>query len=160
MRRAPQLGQNPRRLQLKATSRSKWQDSQRTRDAAVGAVIDSRIVGLDPVSGFAGIDLGGPRLRVRAEGLAEGRGVRVQVLARDVIVATAPPAGLSVRNVLPGTVCGVEQESAGADLVTIATGSVRLLARITREATVELGLRPGVPVWALVKAVSLQGLGA
>jgi molybdopterin-binding protein len=44
--------------------------------------------------------------------------------------------------------------------VTIATGSVRLLARITREATVELGLRPGVPVWALVKAVSLQGLGA
>ncbi len=31
MRRAPQLGQNPRRLQLKAIRCSPWQDSQRTR---------------------------------------------------------------------------------------------------------------------------------
>ena len=31
MRRAPQLGQKPRRLQLKATSRSAWQVVQRTR---------------------------------------------------------------------------------------------------------------------------------
>jgi hypothetical protein len=30
MRRAPQLGQNPRRLQLNATRCSAWQDSQRT----------------------------------------------------------------------------------------------------------------------------------
>ncbi len=31
IRRAPQLGQKPRRLQLKATRCSAWQDSQRTR---------------------------------------------------------------------------------------------------------------------------------
>jgi len=31
MRRAPQLGQNPRRLQLKATRCSAWQVSQRAR---------------------------------------------------------------------------------------------------------------------------------
>jgi hypothetical protein len=31
IRRAPQLGQNPRFLQLNANNRSSWQDSRRTR---------------------------------------------------------------------------------------------------------------------------------
>jgi molybdopterin-binding protein len=42
-------------------------------------------------------------------------------------------------------------------IASLQTGDVTLLSRITRSAVAELGLRPGQPVWALVKAASLRG---
>jgi molybdate transport system ATP-binding protein len=42
-------------------------------------------------------------------------------------------------------------------LVTVRCGDARVLARVTREACDELGLRAGTSVWALVKAASLRG---
>jgi molybdopterin-binding protein len=36
-------------------------------------------------------------------------------------------------------------------------GGTVIMARVTKAATRELSLKPGLPVWALVKAVSLRG---
>jgi molybdate transport system ATP-binding protein len=42
-------------------------------------------------------------------------------------------------------------------LISIDAGGASLIARVTRAATRELGLRPGLAAWALVKSVSLRG---
>jgi molybdate transport system ATP-binding protein len=81
----------------------------------------------------------------------------VQVLARDLIVATREPAHLSVRNVLPGVITQVSGDDADSDLVFIDIGGALIMSRITQAATRDLALAPGMPVWALVKAVSLRG---
>ncbi len=125
-------------------------------EAAVGAVIDSIVTAVDAGTGLANVAAGSGALRVPADGLVPGTAVRLQVLARDVIVATRPPDGLSVRNALPGRVTAVDVESPHSRLVVIDAGGVTVLARVTRLAATELGLAPGMPVWALVKAVSLR----
>jgi molybdate transport system ATP-binding protein len=61
--------------------------------------------------------------------------------------------------VLRGLVTELSTETARFDLVTIDVGGAALIARVTNEATRELELVPGKPVWALVKAVSLRGHG-
>ncbi|MCC7258489.1 MAG: molybdenum ABC transporter ATP-binding protein [Gammaproteobacteria bacterium] len=125
--------------------------------AAVGAVLETTVAGIDATTGLCRLPLGDNELRLLANGLAPGTRVRLQMLARDVIVATRPPEGLSVRNVLRGHIAAISAESADSDLVSIDIGGALILARITRAATQALALAAGQPVWALVKAVSLRG---
>ncbi len=40
-------------------------------------------------------------------------------------------------------------------LVAVRCGPTRLLSRITRRAAHERALQPGVPVWAMIKAVAV-----
>jgi molybdate transport system ATP-binding protein len=88
---------------------------------------------------------------------AVGARVRVQLLARDIILATQKPQGLSVRNELEGIIAELAPDDYDAVLIKVDIGGAILLSRITREAASALGLRPGSRVWALVKAVSTRG---
>ncbi len=123
---------------------------------AIGAVLDGEITGHDPTSGLALVRVGAAVLRVVADA-ADGRRVRLRLLARDLILALEEPRGISVRNALRATVQSVEADDRHADLVHLDIGGPRLVARVTRSATRDLELRPGVPVWVLVKSVSLRG---
>jgi molybdate transport system ATP-binding protein len=138
---------------------------------AVGAVVDGTVIGRDSAGGLLRIAVGAGELRVNAEHAEPGTRLRVQLLARDVIVATQLPRHLSVRNHLQGVVSAIESDGA-SDLVSIdvgggdpggdagarGAGGPVLLARITKAATRELGLVPGTPAWALVKSMSLRNL--
>ena len=124
---------------------------------AVGAIVAGEVSGVDPDSGLASVVIGAGELRVHADGHDIGTRLRVQILARDVIVATEEPRALSVRNCLPGVVTDVTPDTGDADLIMIDIGGATLIARITRGATRELALKPGLRVWALVKAVSMRG---
>lgn len=62
---------------------------------------------------------------------------------------------LSARNRFPGTVRSVEIDGVMA-LVEIDAGPHRVIAAITRDAVEELGLAPGVPAVAAVKATSVM----
>jgi molybdate transport system ATP-binding protein len=96
-------------------------------------------------------------LRVPAAGLQPGQALRVQLLARDLILATGEPGALSVRNRLHGHVAAIRDDDEHNCLVDIDAAGTLLVARVTALAVRELGLAPGVPVWVLVKAVSLRG---
>jgi molybdate transport system ATP-binding protein len=96
-------------------------------------------------------------LYVQAKDLSAGTPLRVQLLARDVIVSTQIPERLSVRNCLAGLVTSIQDDDLGSDLVTIDIGGALILARITKSATRELSLTPQMNTWALVKSVSLRG---
>jgi molybdopterin-binding protein len=61
----------------------------------------------------------------------------------------------SARNRFPGVVRSVEVDGVMA-LVEIEAGPHRITAAITRDAVEELGLAPGVPVVAAVKATSVM----
>jgi len=123
---------------------------------AVGAVVDGAVSAIDTAAGLAEVRIGNGALRVPCAGLTVGARVRVQILARDVIVATEEPRHLSVRNILGGAVCGIASDSADAELISIEVGGAQILARITAAASRELALRAGMPVWALVKSVSIS----
>jgi molybdate transport system ATP-binding protein len=124
---------------------------------AVGAIVDGTVLGMDPSSGLMRVKLGHGELRVEAANVAVGAKLRVQLLARDLIVATQQPQHLSVRNILTGVITTVTSDDADSDLVAIDIGGTTIMARVTKAATRELALEPGLPAWALVKAVSLRG---
>jgi len=130
---------------------------------AVGAVLDGRVAGADTAGGMADIQLsdlppGRGVLRVSLPNARIGAALRVQLLARDIILATGPPHGLSVRNALEGTIASLTDDgNEDAVLVTVDIGGAMVLARVTREAVSALKLARGGAVWALVKAVSTRG---
>lgn len=124
---------------------------------AIGAVLDGQIERLDAATGLADVRVGDGLLQLLCGDAAVGRRVRVQLRARDIILATEEPRGLSVRNQLRGTLCSLSPDG-DSDLVEVDIGrGMRVLARITRGATRQLGLRPGLAIWVLVKAVSARG---
>jgi len=123
----------------------------------VGSVLTGVVTAVDAGAGTAELAIGSGRLQVSLPQTPLGARVRVQLLARDIILAIQPIQGLSVRNALLGTVTEIIPDEAAAVLVKVDVGGPVVLARITESARAALGLRPGHPVWALVKAVSTRG---
>jgi len=86
---------------------------------------------------------------------------RRRVSRREVERLTKRPerhragGGLSARNRFPGVVTSVESDGVMA-LVEIEAGPHRITAAITRDSVEELGLAPGVPATAAVKATCVM----
>jgi molybdopterin-binding protein len=125
-----------------------------------GAVIRTVLSGHDTAYGLSELDFPGGRLRVPQLALPLGTAIRVRIHARDVVIATKPPAHLSIRNAFAGTV--IELAPPRGPLIDlkldIGTPSepVMLWARITQRALEDLQLVAGKPVFALVKTVALD----
>jgi molybdate transport system ATP-binding protein len=123
---------------------------------AVGAVLEGVIGAVDAARGLAQVKLGSATLLVSASDARVGVRARVQLLARDLILARQPAHGLSVRNSIAGVVLAIRDDENGALLVTVDIGGASVLARVTRDAVESLGLHLGSDVWVLVKAVSMR----
>ncbi|WP_237213388.1 molybdenum ABC transporter ATP-binding protein [Falsiroseomonas oryziterrae] len=88
---------------------------------------------------------------------APGTRLRVRLRARDISVATEEPRGISMRNVLPVTLAEIRPAPEPAEaFLRLDAGPTPLLARVTRDSVARLGLYPGMRLWALVKAVTLD----
>ncbi|WP_171107364.1 MULTISPECIES: TOBE domain-containing protein [Streptomyces] len=92
---------------------------------------------------------------VRDLGLTEGSAVRALIKSTEVALATGAVDGLSIRNRLRGTVLGVGTGGAMAS-VKVATEGGELTSAITKDAVDDLGLAPGAPVVALIKATEVS----
>lgn len=103
------------------------------------------------------IAAGDLRLEVPAIAAPVGAPVRIQLAAREVILASRRPEGLSLHNVVEATVLAIEPAAhAALRLVHLEVGATRLLSLVTVDAERKLGLAPGQPVLALVKAVAIE----
>ncbi len=122
-----------------------------------GAVVEGLVTRVNPDTGSAELAVGAGTLQVSLRDVQPGARVRLQLLARDVILATQPVQGLSVRNALASTIIAISDDEFGAALVRVDVGGAIVLARITQDARRALNLRPGDAVWTLVKAVSTRG---
>ncbi|MFZ1098493.1 MAG: molybdenum ABC transporter ATP-binding protein [Steroidobacteraceae bacterium] len=125
----------------------------------VGSVLEGLVTRVDAGGGTVDlvIGTGTGTLKVSVREVPVGARVRLQLLARDIILATQPVQGLSVRNALAGTVRDIALDQDESVLVRIDVGGAMVVARITQAARQALRLEPGDAVWALVKAVSTRG---
>jgi molybdate transport system ATP-binding protein len=123
-----------------------------------GVVLDAKVAAHDSEYHLTQLDLGGTPLFVPLMEAAAGTPVRFRIRARDVILATAKPEQVSSRNILKGTILEVAEEAEtpfAETLVKVPGGVIR--ARLTRRSIHDLGLAPGVDVYALIKSISLVG---
>jgi molybdate transport system ATP-binding protein len=121
----------------------------------LGSLFDATVARVDAARGLLELAFDGGTLLAPGHALAAGSHVRVRIPAREIILATAAPPGLSLHNVLEGTVTAVQVDEDRA-VVQLAVGGVRLLAEVTRDAVRTLGIAEGARLFALVKSVSLE----
>jgi molybdate transport system ATP-binding protein len=124
-----------------------------------GAVIDGEVVAHDLQYGLATVTFDGGTFTVPNLDALIGEPVRLRIRARDVSIALTRPADISVQNVLKGTVSEIGPAAGAVVVVSIAVGALSVRSRITRRAAEHLGLKPGIEVYALIKAVSLDRHG-
>jgi molybdate transport system ATP-binding protein len=81
-----------------------------------------------------------------------GSPMRVGIHAGDILLATAPPIGLSARNVIPGRIASLEQR----DVIVSARVKCRveMEVHLTMAARDSLELVPGKEVWLVIKTHS------
>ena len=121
-----------------------------------GAVLDMIVAGRDDAYGMAILRSAAGEIRVPGLGAAVGTAVRLRIRARDVMLATERPTGLSALNVLAGRVAEVIGGDGVADIMVDCGGQI-VASRITRRSRDMLGIEPGTPVFAVVKTVSFEG---
>ncbi len=125
------------------------------RDPAVA--LDAEIISHDVKRELSEIQAGSLQLQVPPISAEVGASVRIQIPARDVILATHRQQGLSLHNTLDARILGIDDApQPGLRLVRLAVGRTRLLALITADAVSSLGLEVDVPVKALIKSVAVE----
>jgi molybdate transport system ATP-binding protein len=123
----------------------------------LGTVVEAAVIRDHPTRGLAELDIGGAVLLAPNAGLVVGESVRVRIPAREVILATDPPQGLSVHNVLSGVVTRVATDDVpDVAIVQLSVGRTQLLAEVTKDAVSRLRIVDGARLYALVKSVSLE----
>ena len=97
---------------------------------------------------------GGPIWLPRIEA-TPGQRLRMRILAHEVILSRSRPEGLSAQNILQGRVAAVTPGDGPGVMVRVAIGEDEILARITRRALDALAFAPGVPVFVILKSMSV-----
>ncbi|WP_417667934.1 molybdenum ABC transporter ATP-binding protein [Roseibium sp.] len=122
-----------------------------------GALLEGKIIHIDETWGLSSVDLGaGQTMQVPGLGAALDEAIRLRIRARDVAIATTPPTGISIRNILSGTVREITDETGPYTEVLCAVGDQNLRARLTRASAADLGLHPGRAVHLLIKSVAID----
>ncbi len=111
---------------------------------------------LDEKHRLATLALTASRLYVPGAGISPGKRVRVHIPARDVMLATARPEGLSALNIIDGTIREISPADDGTVDVEIDCGGDIIHSRITALSAERLDLVSGKPVFAVIKSVALQ----
>ncbi len=124
-----------------------------------GVVFEAVVAGHDLVDGITRLDFAGGSLAVPLREDAPGRRVRCRIAPSDVSVTLSRADDSSILNILPATVTelGMTAETTQV-MVRLDAGGIFLLARITRLSCRRLGLAPGVPVFAQIKALAFLDL--
>ncbi|WBU61583.1 molybdenum ABC transporter ATP-binding protein [Paracoccus albus] len=125
-----------------------------------GAVLTAQVVAQD-ADGLARLSTAAGPIWVAKGDLRHGMSVRLRILAREVMLATAPPQGISALNVLTGTVDRVENEQSGSILVRVKLAEdAAILSRITARSCRTLEITPGKRIHAILKSVSIADVAA
>jgi molybdate transport system ATP-binding protein len=120
-----------------------------------GVVLTARLISHDDTDGLSFLQFAGGRLAVPRLAVPTGNEVRLRVRARDVSIAATRPQGLSIQNILPAKITGIHSADDAHVDVELDAGTP-LRARVTHRAVRDLSLAIGMPVFALIKAVSVD----
>jgi len=121
-----------------------------------GALLEGRIENIAERHRLSTVALKTAHLQVPGTGLPIGKNVRIHVPARDVMLATIRPEGLSALNILEGTIARIGTIADGMLEIRVDCGGDAILSRITQLSSERLGLSVGMTVFAVIKTVALQ----
>ncbi len=122
----------------------------------LGTILDCAVARHDELYQLSTLAFADGQLRVPLVDQPVGAPVRARVRSRDVSIALSRPVDVSVSNLFAGTVSVIRRiEGPYAD-VEIAVGATALHAQVTHESVERLALKPGMPVWAMVKTVAVD----
>lgn len=126
--------------------------------AEAGAILDARVLRHEPGHALTILETAAGRLQIARRNVPEGTALRVRIVASDVMLSLKPLDGISALNVLPGRVSaiGAPHGDGGALDVRLNCNGVGLLARLTVKSAEQLQLKPGSPVYAVIKSVSID----
>lgn len=120
-----------------------------------GSVISTVVDTPEDAFGLTHLRFDDKILKVGSIKAAKGESVRVRIPARHVAIALAPPVRTSFQNIFPGEIREiVEHEYPFVDIRLDIGRS--LWSRITRQTFLDLCLKPGLPVFALIKSVAVS----
>ena len=88
--------------------------------------------------------------------LPAGTALRLRIRARDVALALRRPKGISILNVFECVVRDIGTEGGPQVDLRLDANGAALWARITKRSLVDLELRPGARVFAMIKAVAID----
>ena len=121
-----------------------------------GSVIRTTVAAHDDQYALTTLAFTGGKLLVPKIDAAVGDVATARIRARDVSVALTAPAGISINNVLHGIVREIRRETGPIVDLQVQVGEALILARITRLSADKLALGTGLPVYLLLKAISLD----
>lgn len=120
-----------------------------------GAVLATTYETYDAEFGLGHLAFDGGTLRVAGLEMDHGVPVRAHIRARDVSLALSRPAQSSILNVFDGRIVEVTDEP-GPQVDVLVDIGAPIIARVTRKSAHDLALKPGQPVFTLIKAVAID----
>jgi molybdate transport system ATP-binding protein len=121
-----------------------------------GALVELAVLSQDEAFGLTVLRSSAGEWRLPRIDRPVGTKVRVRIRARDVMIMTQAPVGLSALNVLSARIEHVTSGDGSDALVSLASGTDRLLARVTRRSVHALDLAAGKNVYLVIKAVTFD----
>ena len=121
----------------------------------IGAVIETVVDAPQDASGLTRLQFGDRTMIVPPLAAQRGDVVRVRIAARHVAIALKPPVATSFLNVFTGRVQEILYRGGALIDLRIDIGCP-LWARITRQSFLDLEIKPGQQVYALIKSVAVS----
>jgi molybdate transport system ATP-binding protein len=143
----------PRRLLSRATSELEDEVSGGLDNLLEGQVIEAHTDGSPGAVQVGDVKLSAPTGRREF-----GERVVLALGARDIIIATTPPQGISARNILPGNVVSITGDDI-SKLVTADCGA-EFMVEVTASAVSELKLATGSEIYLVIKSSSIAVMDA
>lgn len=119
-----------------------------------GAVVTGRVGEYDPADDLTPVEVG--RGVLWLPGRLAGPELRVRIPAHEVTLALEEPSGVSALSVLPAEVVSVSPGQGPGVAVALVSGDARFVARVTRRSAEALKLKPGLGLYAMIKATGLS----
>jgi molybdate transport system ATP-binding protein len=130
--------------------------SSLTGVAGYGAVIPAVVSARRDAEGLTLLSFDGGTLAVPQVDHREGTPLRIRVRAEDVLLALEPPAQISANNVLAARVTAIRAPDGIYADVQLSSGGAKLVARITRSSLDRLRIVEGMPLFAVLKSVTID----
>jgi molybdate transport system ATP-binding protein len=127
-----------------------------TDRAEAGALVEATVERHDEAFGLTELRSRAGRWKLTQIDVPVGSHLRLQVRARDVMLATTEPTDLSALNVFQGVVADIAGREGPVVEIRLDCGGDALIARLTRYSVEHLRVVPGKSVYALIKSVALD----
>jgi len=121
-----------------------------------GSVLEGIVRERDQAFHLTGVQVDRQKFYVPGLDAPLGAPVRLRIRARDVALALRRPEATSLQNIIETTIIAVGAPQGPYVELVLALGAQRLRARITTKSFAMLDIRPGLAVFALIKAIAID----